>query len=170
MGLSGFQKWRQLLPSWATNFNDNDLLYGLVSVFIYMETGGTGGAMFRILFKEFLKEASELLENDGLMDASNMFEDVVLKIRDLESMILPNDLKNMAKLRELFLKSNEITEKGEADYQKQLKSIDIEGEQAIKGAKKEIKIWKERIPEIDKKIQEWCELETKAWDSINNSI
>ena len=134
MGLIGFQKWREMLPTWGTDFNDNDLLFGLVSVFIYMETGGTGGAMFRILFRDFMKEAGELLNNDGLLKASEMFDDVIRKIRELETIILPGNLPNIAKLRELFLKNNEITEKGAKDYQKQLKKIDDEVEKAIEGA------------------------------------
>lgn len=170
MGLTGFQKWRQLLPTWLTDFNDNDLLFGLVSVFIYMEIGGTGGAMFRILFKDFLKEASEILDNEDLMKASDIFKDVVLKIRDLESMILPDDLKNMGKLRELFLKSSKITEKGESDYQKQLKTVDSESKRVIEDAKEEVVIWKERIHQIDNGIQDWCDLETKAWEIIKNSL
>lgn len=169
MGLTGFQKWRQMLPTWTNNFNDNDLLFGLVSVFIYMETGGTGGAMFRILYKDFLKEASELLNNDGLMKASKIFEDIILKIRELESLILPDDLKNMGKLKNLFLRSNKITEKGEPDYQTQLKTLNDEMELVSEEAKKEITSWKENIPRIDKGIQEWYDLETNAWKIIKNS-
>jgi len=170
MGLMGFQKWREMLPTWGTDFNDNDLLFGLVSVFIYMETGGTGGAMFRILFRDFMKEAGELLNNDGLLKASEMFDDVIRKIRELETIILPGNLPNIAKLRELFLKNNEITEKGAKDYQKQLKKIDNEVEKAIEGALNEADTWREYIPKIDEGIQEWANLETKAWETIKNSI
>lgn len=170
MGLTGFQKWRRMLPTWGTNFNDNDLLFGLVSVFIYMETGGTGGAMFRILFRDFMKEAGELLNNDGFLKASEMFDDVIRKIRELETNILPSNLPNIAKLRELFLKNNEITEKGAKDYQKQLKKIDDEVEKAIEGALNEADTWREYIPKIDEGIQEWANLETKAWETIKNSI
>jgi len=170
MGLTGFQKWRNMLPNWATDFNDDSLLFGLVSVFIYMETGGTGGAMFRILYRDFLKEAGELLNNDGFLKASDMFDEIVKKIRELETKILPEDLPNMAKLRELFLKSNKITENGAKDYQIQLKSIDTEAEKAQEGAIKEMDAWRERIPQLDKGIQEWSNLETDAWETIKKSI
>ena len=170
MGLTGFQKWRNLLPTWGTDFNDDILLFGLVSVFIYMETGGTGGAMFRILYRDFLKEAGELLNNDGLLKASDMFDEIVNKIRELETTILPDDLPNIGKLRELFLKSNEITEKGASDYQKQLKKLNDEIEKVTDGAKREADSWRERIPQIDKRIQEWAELETTAWETIKKSI
>lgn len=170
MGLTGFQKWRNMLPTWATDFNDDNLLFGLVSTFIYMETGGTGGAMFRILYRDFLKEAGELLNNDGLLKASDMFDAIVNKIRELETIILPDDLPNIGKLRELFLKSNRITEKGADDYQKQLKKLNDEIEKVTDGAKKEADSWKECIPQIDKGIQEWAELETTAWEIIKKSI
>ena len=170
MGLTGFQKWRNMLPTWVTDFNDDNLLFGLVSVFIYMETGGTGGAMFRILYRDFLKEAGELLNNDRLLKASDMFDEIANKIRELETSILPDDLSNIGKLRELFLKSNEITEKGASDYQKQLKKLNDEIEKVTDGAMKEIDSWRERIPQIDKGIQEWADLETTAWETIKKSI
>jgi hypothetical protein len=170
MGLIGFEKWRKMLPTWATDFNDDNLLFGLISVFIYMETGGTGGAMFRILYRDFLKEAGNLMNNNGLLKASDMFDEIVNKIRELETIILPDDLPNLRKLRELFLKSNEITEKGASDYQKQLKKLDDEFEKVTNGAKKEIDPWRDRIPHMDKGIHEWAELETNAWETIKKSI
>jgi len=170
MGLKGFQKWQEMLPTWSTHFNDEQLLFGLVSTFIYMETGGTGGAMFRILYRDFLKEAGQLLDNDGLLKASEIFDDVVIKIRDLEAMLLPHDLPNMAKLRTLFLKSNEILEKGANDYQLQLKNIDEEGITYTEGAMKEADAWRERISEIKKGIQNWADLEADAWETIKKSI
>ena len=159
-----------MLPTWGTDFDDDNLIFGLVSVFIYMETGGTGGAMFRILYRDFLNEAGKILENDGLLNASRIFDEIVRKIRDLESTLLPKDLPNIGKLRELFLKSNKITEKGERDYQKQLKVLNVEIEKLTDGAKKEVKEWRNCIPQIDKEIQEWAEIETKAWELIKNSI
>jgi len=170
MGLKGFQKWLEMLPSWGTQFNDEQLLFGLVSAFIYMETGGTGGAMFRILYRDFLKEAAELLNNSGLQKASEIFEDVVIKIRDLETMLLPDDLPNMAKLRMLFLKSNEILEKGDSDYQHQLKKIDEESTPYTEGAMKEVNDWRARISEIKKGIQNWADLEAVAWETIKKAI
>jgi len=124
MGLKGFGKWREMLPTWGSDFKGENLLYGLVSVFIYMETGGTGGAMFRVLYRDFLKEAGELINNDGLLKASDQFGEIVDKIRDIEKVILPDNLPNMGKLRDLFLKSNRITEEGAEDYQKQLNQLE----------------------------------------------
>lgn len=170
MGLKGFQKWQEMLPTWATHFNDEQLLFGLVSTFIYLETGGTGGAMFRILYRDFLKEAGELLNNNGLLKASEIFDDVVIKIRDLEAKLLPDDLPNMAKLRILFLKSNEILEKGASDYQHQLKKINEEFTIYTEGAMKEADAWRERISELNNGIQNWADLEANAWETIKKSI
>ncbi|MFX1328294.1 MAG: BtrH N-terminal domain-containing protein [Promethearchaeota archaeon] len=169
MGLKGFQKWREMLPTWA-DFSDNNLLFGLVNVYIYMETGGTGGAMFRILYRDFLKEAGELLNNDGLLKAAEVYDKIIIKLREVEHQILPDNLPNIAKLRELYQKSGDITEKGEKDYQKQLVKINKQAEVVLEGAMKEIGIWKDYIPEIDKGIQNWCDLETKAWEIIKKSL
>ncbi|MBN1802188.1 MAG: BtrH N-terminal domain-containing protein [Candidatus Lokiarchaeota archaeon] len=170
MGLSGFQKWRKMLPTWATDFDDNSLLFGLTSVFIYIETGGTGGAMFRILYRDFLKEAGEMLNNNGLKTAAEKFDEVTRVIRDLECTLLPDGLENLGKMRKLFLKSNEITEKGEKDYQKQLRKINEQMETIMVGALDEIREWKKLIPEIDNYIKDWADLETKAWEMVKSSI
>jgi hypothetical protein len=170
MGLKGFQKWQEMLPSWGTQFNNEQLLFGLVSAFIYMETGGTGGAMFRILYRDFLKEAGELLANKGLLEASDIFNDVVNKIRDLEALLLPDNLPNMAKLRSLFLKSNAILERGGSDYQHQLNMINEESTTYTEEALKEVNAWRESISEINKSIQNWADLETHAWETIKKSI
>ncbi len=170
MGLTGFQKWRDMLPTWGAKFNNDELLFGLASVFIYMETGGTGGAMFRKLYRDFLKEASEVLNNTGLLKASEIFDEIVSKIREVERSLLPDELPHVAKFRELYLKSNEIAEKAEPDYQKQLKRLDAEFEKAIEGSKEEANAWKNYLPRIDKGIQEWQELESKAWKLIADSV
>lgn len=170
MGLAGFQKWRTMLPTWVKNFNDNDLAFGLVMAFIYFETGGTGGAMFRILYRDFLKEAGELLENDGLLKASEQFNEITNQIRIVGKCLLPDELPNMKKLREIFLKSSEITEKGAKDYQTQLKKLEPEQEKATEGAKKETGAWKEKISELDSAIQEWANLEEAAWMTIKKSL
>jgi hypothetical protein len=70
----------------------------------------------------------------------------------------------------LFQKSNDIIEKGAKDYQKQLVKVDEEIEKAQEGALEEADSWRERIPEINKGIQEWFELETKAWDMIKKAV
>ncbi|MFX1274714.1 MAG: BtrH N-terminal domain-containing protein [Promethearchaeota archaeon] len=170
MGLKGFQKWRKMLPTWTSDFNDENLLFGLVSVFIYMETGGTGGAMFRILYRDFLKEAGALLNNDDLLEASDIFDNIVNKIRCIEELILPEEFPNLSILRSLFLKSNEITENGAKDYQIQLKRLDEETINVQENALKEIDSWKEQIPKIDENIQEWAELETRAWEIIKKAL
>jgi len=169
MGLKGFQKWREMLPTWI-NFSDNDLLFGLVGVYIYMETGGTGGAMFRSLYRDFLKEAGELLNNDSLLKSAEVYDEIIVKLREVEHLILPDDLHYIGKLRELYQKSGDITEKGEKDYQKQLAKLDEEVEPALQGALNEIDVWRDRIPQIDNGIQEWSELETKAWEIIKKAL
>ena len=94
----------------------------------------------------------------------------VKKIRELEKIILPDDLPNIARLRELFLESSKITEEGSKDYQKKLKKIEEKVEEVSIKSKKEANEWKILIPQIDRGIQEWTELETKAWEIIKKSI
>ncbi|TXT67678.1 MAG: hypothetical protein BAJALOKI1v1_30041 [Promethearchaeota archaeon] len=170
MGLTGFQKWRKMLSTWETDFDVDDLLYGLVSVFIYMETGGTGGAMFRILYRDFLQEAGELLENNGLHKTSEKYAEIVEKIRLVEGKILPDELPNIGKLKEIYLKSNEIIEQAAHDYQKHLKELNEQSKEILEAANEEIPSWKEYIPELDKEINEWKEMEQEAWKIINKSL
>ena len=170
MGLKGFGKWRKMLPTWGTDFKGDNLIGGLISTFIYMETGGSGGALFRPVYKMFLEEAGELLNNDGLLKAAELFGEATDKIRELEEAILPDELPNIAKFRELFLKSNKIQESGAKDYQNQLNGMDDEILEAMKGASKEADKWKDHIPQIDKGIEVWHQVEAKAWEQVKKSL
>ncbi|MFX0100993.1 MAG: BtrH N-terminal domain-containing protein [Candidatus Hodarchaeota archaeon] len=170
MGLPGFMKFKKMVPTWGELFKGDDLLFGLVMTFIYMETGGSGGAMFRVLYKDFLEEAGELLKNDGLIEAAGIFSKVIDKHRELQATILPDELPSIANFRELFLKSNDITEKAEPDYQKQLKALDDESDKVLKAAKSEADEWLKFIPKIQEKIQEWHDLEANAWETIKKAI
>lgn len=144
---------------------------GLVTLFIYIETGGTGGAWSRCMYSDFLKEASELLENKNYLDASKLFEEVSNKINELAVSILPDKLPYLAKFREIFLKNNEIQEKAKSDYQKQLKILDIELKKNIKNAIKEgTDAWIKEIPTIPENIQEVYDIESKAWDFIEKNL
>ncbi|MBY9005334.1 MAG: DUF4872 domain-containing protein [Candidatus Lokiarchaeota archaeon] len=170
MGLPGFQKWLNMLPTWGKDFNANDLLFGLVMNFIYLETGGTGGAMFRILYKKFLEEASEILHNEKLLNTSEQLTSVINQIKKIGEILLPDDLPNMKSLRESYLKANKIQENGNNDYQKQLKIIDTQIKKALNGAKDEVEDWKKKIPKLKSAIQNWYKLEFKVWETIKRSI
>lgn len=58
-------KW----PSRSKNFEHDLCLTALL-----MERGGTGGALFRNLYRDFLNESAELLEDPKVKQACLMFE------------------------------------------------------------------------------------------------
>lgn len=52
-----------------------------------MENGGTGGALFRKMYKSFLKEAQLLIEDDALTQAYHMFKDIVINWENVIELI-----------------------------------------------------------------------------------
>lgn len=48
-----------------------------------MERGGTGGSLFRNIYREFLKESSEILESEVLLEASESYSKIALLWKEI---------------------------------------------------------------------------------------
>ncbi len=64
------KKWFRISKDVKTEFQTCAML---------MEEAGTGGALFRNLYRDFLKEAAELLNSDAVAEASEWFAEIAVK-------------------------------------------------------------------------------------------
>lgn len=71
LGYKGIKKASSEIRKWFTTSRDvkNDFHHAAAM----MEHAGTGGALFRNLYRDFLKEAAERLESDGLREGHERF-------------------------------------------------------------------------------------------------
>jgi hypothetical protein len=73
LGVKGLQYSAKEILKWPQTFKNKELRMNLFSLYIYIEIGGTGGGCFRYMYSRFLKEASKLLADKTLEEASALF-------------------------------------------------------------------------------------------------
>nr|MDO8132961.1 DUF4872 domain-containing protein [Candidatus Njordarchaeum guaymaensis] len=168
-GLKGFLKFKAKFPEWYRTYDPDKFLFALTNAFIYMETGGSGGAWSRTLYSRFLKEAAETLQQPKLEEASKMFEEDVEVIRELENTMLPDELPNIAQIRNVFLETNRNQEEMSKNYRQRLRELDEELKASIKAAKTEdYTRYAPQVQKVQAAIQKVYDLEAKAWAYIQS--
>lgn len=74
LGVKGLQYTANEILKWPQMFEDKELRMNLFSLYIYIEIGGTGGGCFRYMYSRFLKEATKIVGDRALEEASTMFD------------------------------------------------------------------------------------------------
>jgi hypothetical protein len=75
MGLGAVAEIEAAFPAWPERFGER-LPSALRGLRTFVVKAGTGGALFRTLHAEFLRDAAALLEDDGLADAAAVYGDL----------------------------------------------------------------------------------------------
>lgn len=74
LGIKGLRHASKELLKWPEMFGDHELRMNLFNIYIFVETGGTGGGCFRYMYSRFLNEAAKITKNDFLSSASREIE------------------------------------------------------------------------------------------------
>jgi hypothetical protein len=74
IGYKGVLKASEEIKQWFSNSKNIESDFKTTAML--MEKGGTGGALFRNLYRDFLKESYDLLNIDKLNDAYRMFNEI----------------------------------------------------------------------------------------------
>jgi hypothetical protein len=81
--------------------------------YIYIETGGSGGAIFRRIYADFLREAGNLMDNSAMTNASEEFIEISHTWSEIANGLLPDSLPALRRLREIQWATNhELETKG----------------------------------------------------------
>jgi hypothetical protein len=75
-GLAGVDAFADAYPRWPETFGD-DLDAALSGLRVFIVKAGTGGAMFRSLQAEFLRDTAALLGDDALRAAADAYDELV---------------------------------------------------------------------------------------------
>ncbi|MBD3190194.1 MAG: DUF4872 domain-containing protein [Candidatus Heimdallarchaeota archaeon] len=112
MGLSGFLKWKKELNKYPQIIDGAwNLVASLMWHFVYIETGGTGGAFFRNIYTEFLKEAFKITGKNFYLDASNEYAIAAEFWEKIAHKFLPDDYSELKEIREIQYTNQEDLEK-----------------------------------------------------------
>lgn len=95
-GIRGMRHTADELLKWPSQFKDADLRMNLFNLYIFIETGGTGGGCFRPMYARFLKECAALIGNRALLESSEEFEKIGHKFSEIGVLF-----KNALKLHDL---------------------------------------------------------------------
>lgn len=74
-GLAGVDAFARAYPSWPETFA-GDLDAALSGLRVFIVKAGTGGAMFRSLHAEFLRELGTTLADDGLGGLAEVYDEL----------------------------------------------------------------------------------------------
>ncbi len=71
-GVKGLHYFANDLRTWEKRFNSREISYKLMWYYRLIERAGTGGSGYRYIYRDFLKEASQLFESEVLDDCAQM--------------------------------------------------------------------------------------------------
>jgi hypothetical protein len=139
--------------------------------YIYIETGGSGGAIFRQIYADFLLEAGELMNSDAMLKAVDDFRDIIGMWRNVANGLLPEDFPALAELREIQWSINQALER------KGLKMLDTVREKAEsvprlmnEAAKNEVSEFSDFIKPVRELLNQISEKETVVMSMLAESV
>jgi hypothetical protein len=165
-GLAGILKFKKMVKKWPEDYNPEQLLWALTNTWIYNQTGGTGGALFRNMYTDFLSEAYEIVKLEPLKEAADIYRQAAAAWDNVALWLLPDELPAMKKIRWTFFESNKIQEEALPDYQKKLREIDDHWKEYKAAAIEEAANYQKYVPALQEAIQEAYDLEVKAWEIL----
>ena len=112
IGIKGFGKFAKELRKWPAAMAPGQLFGALVNAFTYIETGGTGGSGFRLMYARFLREAHGLNGEGRLLEAAGLYDRAAEAISALGVALLPDELPAMARMRRLLVEKDRLGRRG----------------------------------------------------------
>jgi len=77
LGINGIRKFSKKLPEWPSLARDTEhLSHEIMKINVLLEDQGTGGAGFRFMFATFLRQASEIMQDERLLALSKKMMEI----------------------------------------------------------------------------------------------
>ncbi|MBU7004405.1 MAG: DUF4872 domain-containing protein, partial [Theionarchaea archaeon] len=169
-GLKGMQKWADMVLKWPSMFRGKRLLDVLITCFIYIELGGTGGSAFRPMYCRFLEEAKDILGEPRLSSAIDVYAEAGRIWSEIAELYLPDEYPALRRTRELQWESAGVLHEMEEGYLGEMASIQKEADVAYSDGAKEVKRADKFLPAVREKILELKEVEADAAGILKETI
>ncbi|GGL58268.1 BtrH N-terminal domain-containing protein [Planomonospora parontospora] len=85
LGHRGIEKAGRQVPGWLLRAGDPQR--DLPQAALLMERGGTGGALFRTLYRDFLAECAQLIDDDGLRTGHRLYAEAAVLWTEVSALI-----------------------------------------------------------------------------------
>jgi hypothetical protein len=166
LGLKGMLKYEKMVGTTWLNFSPEKLMNTLYMTYVYNATGGTGGALGRNMYTTFLEEAQEIVHDDNLAKAANLYKQAAAAWDRVALSLLPDELPALKIARLTVDESNRVQEDSKVNYQKKLREIDEKWLSVKEDAVKEASYFEPFILKLQKNIQLAYEVESEAWNYL----
>jgi hypothetical protein len=171
LGLKGMEKWSKLVAKWPEQFTGLNLLGVLMSGFIYIETGGTGGSAFRPMYAKFLEEASQVINQPALNEVAKLIGQSAAVWSQIASGLMPEAWPSLKGMRELIVAKNRLFEEQGQDALAAMKQINQDLDRLARQAVKDLaKKPPEFLSQVQQNIVKCLDIEREAFQALNNSI
>jgi hypothetical protein len=154
-GLKGLKKWADLVADpknkkgWPSVFKPGLPLYaGLMYIFVSIEISGTGGSAFRLMYSDFLNEASNVLNQPELKQVAALYKESAGLWSDVGVAALPDSVEPFRKTRELFARKNGLFEKQGQQALDEMLAINHQLDEIRSQIKKEFPLDSKAITEL----------------------
>lgn len=124
--LPGFEQLAQRIANtkhadgWPRVFDAGLLGLALRDLFDSIETNGTGGGLYRLLYADFLDEAAAILKDPALAELAGTYRGLAARWTELADAALPAKVKPLKQLRDLLRKRRDLYEGKGSKAAKQL--------------------------------------------------
>lgn len=172
IGVKGIVKWSKELAKYPKLIPDpRNLAHALMMHYIYIETGGSGGAIFRRIYSDFLKESGNMLENDSILRASAEFNQIADEWSRIADGLLPDSHPCLAELRQIQKTVNmDLETKG----LKALGSVRLRSEKVPalldEAARSELSDFAEFVRPVQEMLVKVSELETTTLTNLSKAL
>lgn len=130
-GLSAFAKWADLIADpkdkrgWPNLFTRGRRLYrGLVNIFRQIETNGTGGGAFRLMYADFLREAADALSRPNWRALGDQYHEIGQMWRACAYAALPESVQPLRQTRDILLQQHRIFQERGANGLEEIRKLD----------------------------------------------
>jgi hypothetical protein len=155
IGLDALLKWATLLThpknpkGWRKVFAKPMDLYGaLISTFIFIEIGGTGGSGFRSMYAVFLDEAAGVLHEPRLTAVAERYRHCARLWSAVATAALPDSVPELKRTRELFFEKNRVFEDQPPGAHEKLLATTRAIDALTADIKKRFPVEPKRVPEL----------------------
>ncbi|MDH4212621.1 MAG: DUF4872 domain-containing protein, partial [Candidatus Thorarchaeota archaeon] len=164
IGVKGIKRWSLELSKYPKLIpNPRNLAHALMMHYVYIETGGSGGAIFRQIYRDFLEEAGHIMQNDGILKAAEQFREIVNLWREVAKGLLPDEYPSLAELREIQRTVNvEFESKGIRALDRARKLTENVPALLDEAARSEISHFAEFIPHVRTLLEQVGEMERET--------
>jgi hypothetical protein len=155
IGLDALKKWAGLLISpknpkgWRKVFAQPfDLYSALISTFVFIEIGGTGGSGCRSMYAKFLEEAATVLREPRLQSFAGRCRECACLWSAVATAALPDRVPEFRRTRELLFAKDRAFEEQSPDAAQLMRKATRELAGIVAQMKKAFPIEPPRVPEL----------------------